>query len=83
VRALIAAPETPIFVSAAGFWEAAIKRVKGRLDFDGVALSQAVIESVSGGCRSPPSRRSRRVICRTTTTIRSIACWWRRRWPRI
>jgi PIN domain nuclease of toxin-antitoxin system len=45
VRAPIAAPETPIFVSAASFWEAAIKQAKGRLDFDGTALSQAVIES--------------------------------------
>jgi PIN domain nuclease of toxin-antitoxin system len=45
VRALIAAPGTPIFVRAAGFWAAAIKRAKGRLDFDGPALSQAVIES--------------------------------------
>jgi PIN domain nuclease of toxin-antitoxin system len=45
VRALIAAPETPIFVSAASFWEAAIKRAKGRLDFDGAALAGAVIES--------------------------------------
>ena len=45
MRALIAAPETPIFVSAASFWEAAIKRAKGRLDFDGAALAGAVIES--------------------------------------
>jgi PIN domain nuclease of toxin-antitoxin system len=45
VRRLIAAPETPIFVSAVSFWEAAIKRAKGRLAFDGVALVGAVAES--------------------------------------
>jgi PIN domain nuclease of toxin-antitoxin system len=45
VRALISAPETPILVSAATFWEAAIKRAKGRLDFDGAALLEAVMGS--------------------------------------
>ena len=45
MRALIAASETPVFVSAASFWEAAIKRAKGRLAFDGAALVGAVVES--------------------------------------
>jgi PIN domain nuclease of toxin-antitoxin system len=42
VRALIADPATPIFVSSASFWEAAIKRAKGRLAFDTAALVGAV-----------------------------------------
>ena len=45
MRALITAPETPIFVSAASFWEATIKRAKGRLAFDGAALVGAVTDS--------------------------------------
>jgi PIN domain nuclease of toxin-antitoxin system len=32
-------------VSAATFWEAAIKRAEGRLDFDGAALLEVVIGS--------------------------------------
>jgi PIN domain nuclease of toxin-antitoxin system len=45
VRALIADPATPIFVSAASFWEAAIKRAKGRLHFDGAKLAGTVAKS--------------------------------------
>ena len=45
MRILIADPEAPIFVSAASFWEAAIKRAKGRLAFNEVALVAAVVES--------------------------------------
>jgi PIN domain nuclease of toxin-antitoxin system len=45
VRAAIADPQTPIFVSAASFWEAAIKRAKGRLSFDSTALVGAVVGS--------------------------------------
>jgi PIN domain nuclease of toxin-antitoxin system len=45
VRILIADPEAPIFVSAASFWEAAIKRARGRLAFNEVALVKAVVES--------------------------------------
>jgi PIN domain nuclease of toxin-antitoxin system len=45
VRAAIADPQTRIFVSAASFWEAAIKRAKGRLSFDSAALVGAVVGS--------------------------------------
>jgi len=45
VRAVIADPRTSIFVSAASFWEAAIKRAKGRLSFDTAALVGAVVGS--------------------------------------
>lgn len=45
VRALIADPQTPIVVSAASIWEAAIKRAKGRLTFDTAALVGAVAGS--------------------------------------
>jgi PIN domain nuclease of toxin-antitoxin system len=45
VRALIADPATPIFVSSASFWEAAIKRAKGRLTFDGAELVGAVVQN--------------------------------------
>jgi PIN domain nuclease of toxin-antitoxin system len=45
VRTIIADPQTPIFVSAASFWEAAIKRAKGRLVFDTAALVGAVVGS--------------------------------------
>ncbi len=45
VRAMIADPQMPIFVSAASFWEAAIKRARGRLAFDTAALVGAVVGS--------------------------------------
>lgn len=45
VRALIADPQTQIVVSAASFWEAAIKRARGRLTFDTAALVGAVVGS--------------------------------------
>jgi PIN domain nuclease of toxin-antitoxin system len=45
VRALIGDPQTPVFVSAASFWEAAIKRSKGRLAFNEATLASAVVES--------------------------------------
>ena len=45
VRAAIADPRTRIFVSAASFWEAAIKRAKGRLSFDTAGLVGAVVGS--------------------------------------
>jgi PIN domain nuclease of toxin-antitoxin system len=44
VRVLITDPATPIFVSSASFWEAAIKRAKGRLAFDAAALVGAVAQ---------------------------------------
>jgi PIN domain nuclease of toxin-antitoxin system len=42
VRAAIVDPQTSIFVSAASFWEAAIKRAKGRLRFDSASLLAVV-----------------------------------------
>jgi PIN domain nuclease of toxin-antitoxin system len=48
VRAMIADPQTPIFVSAASFWEAAIKRARGRLAFESAALIGAVVASGIG-----------------------------------
>jgi len=45
VRALIADPAAPVFVSAASFWEAAIKRANGRLAFNEAALIEVVVES--------------------------------------
>jgi PIN domain nuclease of toxin-antitoxin system len=48
VRAMIADPQTPIFVIAVSFWEAAIKRAKGRLAFDSAALLGAVVTSGIG-----------------------------------
>ena len=44
-RAAIADPETPVFVSAASIWEAAVKSRLGRLELDGADLVAQIAEN--------------------------------------
>ncbi len=51
VRAVLADPESEVFVSAASVWEAAIKRALGKLRFDTAGLLATL---ASGGFQALP-----------------------------
>ena len=77
-RALIADSANQVFISAASIWEIAIKRRLKKLDFRGSAVAAI---GANGFHELPICRLTRRwqAPLHGNTTIRSTACWSRRR----
>jgi PIN domain nuclease of toxin-antitoxin system len=83
VRNTVTDPDHDILVSAASIWEAAIKRAVGKLRFETPVLLDSLQR---GGLRVLPITAEHVLaagICRDTMTIRSTACWWRKRWRSV
>jgi hypothetical protein len=82
VRSLIADPAAPVFISAASFWEAAIKRAKGRLAFNEVALVEVVVESGLRQLLITTEHALAAGDLPRIMTIHSTVCWSRKHWLR-
>ena len=81
-RESIENPANPVFVSAVSIAEVAIKVSIGKLDVD-VDLLPAVEEAGSRGSTSVRGRQFSWPNCRSTTGLRSTACWLSRAGPTI